>query len=206
MKTEKLLSKPLCITVLVLAFIYGIALPFFWGNDPTSSTGTLSLLCEDKKPFFWAWSTLSSLGVILNIQYLYKKYRYKNNFLNVLCVISFISACLIALTLGHPIDSWNPKRIVHWIATGLFVVFIFAPVELFFILNVNKFKHFKILTVCVLSILLTFLGIFIFVGKSGLMEMIPLAMLEIFLFAVNFVMGPAKTTDKEETKDKVLKK
>ena len=198
MKTEKLLSKPLCITLLSLAFIYGVALPFFWGNNPTLSTGTLSLLCEERKLYFWAWSTLSSLGVTLNIQYMYKKYGYKNKLLDFLCVMAIISACLIALTLGHPTDSWNPKRIVHWVSTGLFVVFLFAPVELFFLINLKKYKHFKLLTFCVLSILLVFLGIFIFIGKSGLMEMIPLAMLEVFLFVVNFVLGAQTAEPKKE--------
>ena len=42
------------------------------------------------------------------------------------------------------------------------------------------------LTVCTFAILGTFVVIFATVGKSALMEMIPLALIEIFLFAVNF--------------------
>lgn len=198
MKTEKLLSKPLCIALLALAFVYGIALPFFWGNDPTSPTGTLSLLCEDRKLYFWLWGILSSLSVILNIQYMYKKFGYKNKLLNFSCILSFLNVCLIAITLGHPIDSWNPKRVVHWIATGMFVVFTFIPVEAFFILNFKKYKHFKLLTFCALSIILTFVGIFVFVGKSGLMEMIPLAMLQVFLFIVNFALNLTVTETNKE--------
>ena len=77
MKTEKIFSKPLCITVLFAAFVYGLALPFFWGNNPASELGTLSLLCEDRKAWFWLWGVLTSGGILINTQYMYKKFGMK---------------------------------------------------------------------------------------------------------------------------------
>ncbi len=183
---RKLISKPVCLAFLVCAFIYGLVLPFCWGNDPTSETGTLSLLCEDRKIWFWIWGILSSGGIIINTQYMYKKYGYKNRFLDVLCILGFIGVVCVALTLGHPIDSWNPKRILHWVATGFYIAFTLAPIALFFILNIKKYKGFKLLTLCTFLILLTFLLLFGVMGKSAVMEMVPLAMFEALLFAVNF--------------------
>ena len=113
MNLRKLVSKPVCMVFLVCAFIYGLVLPFCWGNDPTSETGTLSLLCEDRKIWFWIWGILSSGGIIINTQYMYKKYGYKNRFLDVLCILGFVGVVCVALTLGHPIDSWNPKRFLQ---------------------------------------------------------------------------------------------
>ena len=189
MKTQnKILSKPLCIGLISCAFVYGLILPFCWGNDPTSEFGTLSLLCEDgvRQLWFWIWGILSSGSIILNTQYMYKKFEYKSTFLNVLCLLGFIGIVCVALTLGHPIDSWNPKRILHWVATGLYIAFTIAPIALFFIINIKKFKRFGLFTVCTFAILAIFLLIFGILGKSAIMEMVPLALFEILLVIVNF--------------------
>ncbi len=183
---KKLYSKPVCIVVLACAFVYGLALPFFWGNDPTQPTGTLSLLCENRKIYFWLWGILMSGSINLNAQYMYRKFGYKNRFLDVLCVLSFLSMCIVALTLGHSIADWNPKRLMHWIATGMFIAFCALSVALFFILNIKNRKDFILPTVCIAAILLTFVVIFVFVGKSAIMEMVPLAMLQVFMLIVNF--------------------
>lgn len=176
----------MCIAVLGAAFVYGLALPFFWGNNPASELGTLSLLCEDRKAWFWLWGILSSGGIVLNTQYMYNKFSMKSRFLDFLCALSFIGVCLVALTLGHSIEDWNPKRIAHWVATGFFIIATVASIALFFIINRKKHRKFDMLAACTFLILGTFIVIFVVVGKSALMEMIPLALLEIFIFAVNF--------------------
>jgi hypothetical protein len=72
------------------------------------------------------------------------------------------------------------------VATGIFIAFTVASIALYFIINRKKNKIFNYLTVGIFGILATFLVIFIGVGKSALMEMIPLAMLEAYLFVINF--------------------
>lgn len=186
MKLEKIISKPLCIGLLFCAFVYGLALPFFWGNNPASEMGTLSLLCEDHKIYFWLWGILTSGSIILNAQYMYNKFGYRSKFFDALCIISFLSMACVAATLGHSIDSWNPKRIAHWVATGCFIAFTVASIALFFIFNLKKHKSFGVLTICTFLILGTFAVLFALVGKSAIMEMVPLALIEIFLFVVNF--------------------
>lgn len=194
MLKDKLLSPKICIGILAVAFVYGLVLPFMWGNNPALPTGTLSLLCEDRKLWFLLWGTLMSGSVILNTQYLYKKYEYKNRFFDALCVLAFISMIGVTVTLGHSIEDWNPKRITHWVMTGMFIVFTLLPIALFFILNIKNRKEFIFPTVCVFAIFLSFVAIFVLVGKSALMEMIPLALLQIFLFYLNFM----KKTGKKE--------
>lgn len=179
-------SKAFCIGFLAAAFVYGLILPFCWGNNPASELGTLSLLCEDKKLFFWIWGILTSGSIIANTQYMYRKFSYKSKFFNVLCILAFISMALIALTLGHSIADWNPKRIAHWVATGVFIALTAAPILLFFIKNRRAHKQFTSLALCTVAILMTFVVIFVFVGKSALMEMIPIALIEAFLFVINF--------------------
>lgn len=205
MKREKFLSVPVCIILLVFAFVYGLALPFFWGNDPTSPLGTLSLLCEDRKIYFWLWGMLTSGSILLNTQYMYKKFGYKSRFFDILCILAFLSMVCVALTLGHSIDSWNPKRVLHWVATGCFIAFTVASIALFFIFNRKKHKSFDILTLCTFLILGSFVAIFVFVGKSALMEMVPLALIEVFIFIVNFT--PLVKTEKslEPLNDSLIK-
>ncbi len=173
-------------TLLILSFVYGLILPFCWGNNPLSSTGTLSVLCEDRQLFFWIWGMLGAGGLALNVQYLYKKFEIHNKFLNSLCILSFLSMVGVALTLGHDITTWNPKRIIHWVTTGLFIGLLIASISLFFLIYIKQFKHFGILAVCSLSVLAVFLFMFLIIGKSGLMEIVPLAMIQIFMFIVNF--------------------
>ena len=122
----------------------------------------------------------------MNTQYMYRKFSFKSKFYDVLCALSFISVCVVALTLGHSIENWNPKRIAHWMATGIFIAFTLLPIVLFFMKNIKKHKQFVAFTVVAFMILATFLVIFAVVGKSALMEMIPIAMMQIFLFVVNF--------------------
>lgn len=195
MTMKKLINKPFCMAMLLCGLVYGLALPFFWGNDPMSPLGTLSLLCEDRKLWFWLWGILMSGGIELNAQYMYKKFGCKSKLLDILCILSFVGMCCIALTLGHSIADWNPKRILHWVATGAFIVLTFASIALFFIMN-RKTKGFGILIVCICVILLTFVFIFAFVGKSALMEMVPFAMLQILLFIINFTKAVPVTEDR----------
>ncbi|MBR3768291.1 MAG: TMEM165/GDT1 family protein [Clostridia bacterium] len=193
MREIKNFPKIPCIGILAVAFVYGLILPFCWGNDPTAEHGTLSLLCEDRKVFFWIWGILTSGSIIINTQYMYRKFSYKNKFFDTLCALAFIFMGIIALTLGHSIEDWNPKRLAHWIATGLFIALTVAPILLFFIVNRKRYKSFDILSLCTLLILSTFIIIFAVVGKSALMEMVPIALVEVFLFIINFT--PAVKTE-----------
>lgn len=195
---NKILSKPLCIGILFCAFAYGLALPFFWGNNPASELGTLSLLCEDRKAWFWLWGMLTSGGIYINSLYMFDKFAIKSKLCSVLGALGIVSMAVVALTLGHSIEDWNPKRIAHWVATGVFIAFTVASIALYFIINRKKHKAFGVLTLCVFGILATFLIIFIAVGKSALMEMIPLAMIEVFLFTVNFTPAVKAQTKQEQ--------
>lgn len=185
MKKNNYFSQ-VCAVLLGVAFVYGLVLPFMWGNDPLSETGTLSLLCEDRKIFFWIWGILTCGSIALNTKYIYNRFSYKNKLFDAMCILSVISVCLVALTLGHSIADWNPKRICHWVATGMYIAFTVAPLLLFFLVNLKKQKYFGVLAGCVLFILGTFVFIFAVIGKSALMEMVPIALIEIFLFVLNF--------------------
>ena len=59
--TESKTYRAFALLLLPAAFIYGLVLPFCWGNNPAEVHGTLSLLCENHIPAFWVWTLLSCL-------------------------------------------------------------------------------------------------------------------------------------------------
>lgn len=186
MAKKTVIFRNICLASLAAAFVYGLVLPFMWGNNPLSETGTLSLLCEDRKLFFWIWGILTAGSIVINTRYIYAKFEYKNKLFDVMNILAIVSICIVALSLGHSIADWNPKRLIHWIATGMYIVFTLAPLLLFFLHNIKKVRYFPVLALCVVLILMCFVVIFAVVGKSALMEMVPLALMELFLFVLNF--------------------
>jgi len=178
-------NKYVCISFFALALIYGIVLPFCWGNDPSTMYGTLSLLCENHIPFFWIWAVLTGGCFLFNTEYMYMKFGYKNRLLDAFLLLSVIGMFIIAATLGHSIENWNPKRVLHWTGTIMYILFIAAAILLFFLLNL-KIKGFKALAVIMAVVFAGIAVWFIILGRSGYMEMVPVAAVEILLFVVNF--------------------
>ena len=173
---------------LVAGLVFGNGLMFCFGNDPFSPVGTLSILCEDRKYLYWIWALFVVGGYFLNTLYAYRKYEETSRFLRVLCVIAVLAACGIGLSLKHDITNWNPKRIVHWISTGLYMVMLSLSLFLFLVKNAKKYRGFPLLAALVLLCALT-VGVWLAVlGKSGMMEMVPNTLLSVLLFLLNFVL------------------
>lgn len=187
-----ILGKPFSMCLLIAGFTYGLILPWCWGNDPFSEVGTLSILCEDRKLFFWIWVVLVGGAYLVSTNYAYIKYKDNSKFLRILSVLTFFACCGIALSLKHDITTWNPKRIVHWVATGMYIACVALSVFILLVRNRNTYKGFKALMIVTLLIvgsipvwLLTF-------GKSAMMEMIPNALFQIMLFVIDYAM-PVET-------------
>ncbi|MBQ7638847.1 MAG: hypothetical protein IJS90_08105 [Clostridia bacterium] len=174
-----------CIVFLVSAFIYGLVLPFCWGNNPMDYRGTLSHLCEHHKPFFWIWAFLTGGCFLFNAEHMFIKVGYSNRFLDVLLILAVLGMFVIAATLEHSIENWNPTRVVHWTGTILYIVCIALAVLLFFLLNLNV-RGFKVLAGIMVFIIVGFIVWFVKLGRSAVIEMIPIASVEIMMFVVNF--------------------
>lgn len=175
-----------CIAFLVSAFIYNLVLPFCWGNNPFDTYGTISLLCEHRKPYFWAWAFLVGGGYFLNFRYMYSKFGYKSKLLDFSNIMMVLGVLGVALSLDHSIQTWNAKRIIHWATTILYIVFIGVSLLVFFIANIKRDKVFiKLTAVCAGIVLLLALW-FLVLGRSGMMEIVPNALVMIFIFVINF--------------------
>lgn len=191
-------GKPFCMFFLIAGFVYGLVLPWCWGNNPFDEFGTLSILCEDRKFFFWIWVVLVGGAYLLNTIFAFRKFKDESRFLRVLSVLTFVACCAIALSLKHDVHSWNPKRIVHWIATGLYIACVALSVFIFLMRNRKKFKGFNALAILTVLLVATIPVWLLTIGKSAMMEMIPNAFFQIMLFILNFVL-PVKEIEPKET-------
>lgn len=184
--------KAICTAFLGAGMIINWVLPFCWGNNPFDTYGTLSLLCEHRKGWFWLWSVLVYGGSFLNMRYMYKKFDCKSKLLDVLNALMLISAAGVALSLDHSIETWNAKRIIHWIVTITLIVFLGASLLVFVLKNIKKQKAFIVLTAAVVAIIGVVALWFLVIGRSGMMEIVPNTLVMIFLFVVNFTPAVKK--------------
>ncbi len=182
------LSTPVCFFMLAAAIIFGNGIMYLFGNDPASPVGTLSLLCEDRKYLFWIWAFFVGGGFYLNILYAYRKYRENARFLRILCLFGLLAVCGIGLSLKHDITTWNPKRIVHWVSTGMYMAAIGFSLFLFFVRNRKRYKGFTALSVLVVAVACGIVTWLFTIGKNGYLEMVPATVLQFLLMAINFIV------------------
>ena len=188
MKSIRILGKNrwVCLGFLIPAFVYGLVLPFCWGNNPADTYGTLSLLCEHRVGWFWMWTVLTGGCFLVNLERLFLTHRCRSWLPDLCACLSVFGMVLTAATLNHSIATWNPKRVTHWIGAILYAAFILAAFLLFFILQVKRSRRFlPFLIFTALMVVVMFVWLVI-IGRNGYMECIPVALFEIMLFLLNF--------------------
>ena len=185
---QKLLSKPVCFFFLIAGLIIGNGIMFLFGNDPSKPLGTISILCEDRKYLFWIWAFFVVGGYFLNTLYAYRRYHETSKLLLFISVFAVIAACGIGLSLKHDVTTWNPKRIVHWVSTGVYMAALGLSIMIFLFKNAKRYHGFLFLGIVVLLILFGIAVWLLTLGKSGLMEMVPNTILEILLLLLNFIL------------------
>ena len=182
--SRRLLSKPVCLVFLIVEIVFGNGMMFLFGNNPADPLGTISLLCEDRKYLFWIWVVG---GYYLNTLYAYRRYDERSRALRVLCVIAVAAACGIGLSLKHDVTTWNPKRVAHWISTGVYMATLGLTLFLFLLKNAKRYEGFTAMAVTVAVIAAMIVLWLLLIGKSGLMEMVPNTLLEMLLLYLNFI-------------------
>lgn len=179
-------QKIFCLLLLLAALIYGLVLPFCWGNDPAEVHGTLSLLCENHIPAFWVWTVLTGGAFTLNLLLCYDRYDDRRKILRFAIALSMLGMILTAATLNHSIENWNPKRILHWIGAMLYAAGLAAAFLLFYLRQVRQNRCFLLffgVSVALLSGVVVQLLVF---DRNGYMEIIPIAAFELELLLLNF--------------------
>lgn len=184
-KTRDILTTPAsCIFFFISAFLIGIILPFCWGNNPGDTYGTLSILCEDRKPWFWLWTVLTGGCFYCNLNRMFIRYKNDKLIFRISVFVMLVGMLITALTLKHSVQTMNAKRIIHWAGAIMYAAFALLSNFLFYLSMLKKDRRFSVPFILICSLVLLMIVWLFVIGRSGYMEFIPIAITEIMMFTV----------------------
>lgn len=173
-------NKTLTMIVLVMAFIYNVVFGFL--RDPAGTDNTLSWLGYDYPHGFLLWGALTAAAYFLNLLYLYTKFGCRNRTGAGMAYTALLIAPVVVF-----INDWGWEQWVHLVATILFVACNALSMLLFFFGRARrKNKRFLALGVLGVLVIAGMLVVQFTLGKSGLMELVPLWFGMGVLFLANF--------------------
>lgn len=139
---------------------------------------------------FRAWGVIAAATVFSNTMYCYRKYGFNSR---VGIIMGSLGSAAIYLTINCPSmgdedkDFSIPRCSVHWAGALLFAVCCAAPLVIFLFSKAKREKgRFLFGLVFFVGLLLVMLVLLITVGKSAIIENIPMVAAYILLFALNF--------------------
>ncbi len=171
------------------AFItwYGfLSFPEQFGNILTDVTA--SMLGLRYPLYFRAWGVLSSLSVFTNVLYMYRKNNYYSK---TGIIITSLGCAALFITVNVPSAGlelvMTPRCLSHWASALIFAFFAAAGVILF-LLSKSKQKDVKyiVATIVLCSFLVLMLILLVTVGKSAFIENLPMWVVYVLLFMINF--------------------
>ncbi|GEM_PF-296360 len=172
-------NRKLCMAVLLMALVYNVI--FGCVRNPLGEENTISWIGYDHPFGFLAWGGLTAAAFFLNISYLYRRYHYTGK----IGAVALYTAPMMAMTVIF-INDWGWEHVLHWIGAIGFIALNGAALLLFFLHNFKKHIRYKITSFAVAGMLLAMLVILLTVGKSGLLELVPMWIAMALLFLVNF--------------------
>ena len=201
-KTGSLLdNRKLCMTVLLMALVYNVI--FGCVRNPLGADNTISWIGFDHPFGFLVWGGLTAAAFFLNISYLYRRFHYAGK----IGTVALYTAPMMAMTVIF-INDWGWEHVLHWIGAIGFIALNGAALLLFFLHNFKKHISYKLTSLMVAGMLLAMLIILLAVGKSGLLELIPMWAAMALLLLVNFtglypvMEQPSLTAPKRKSRKK----
>ena len=185
------------------AFItwYGfLSFPAQFGNILTDVTA--SMLGLRYPLYFRIWGVLASVSIFTNTIYMYRKNNYQGK---TGAIIASLGCAAIYVTINVPsagLDLVMTARCLsHW-ATALIFAFLGAAGVIIFLFHKSKQKDKKyiVATVIFVAVLLLMLVLLVTVGKSAFIENLPMWVVYVLLFIINFTSFFDKTEIKEKQK------
>ena len=191
-------AKWLCMIGAVVGVIYVVAFGFLDAPNRAGEPATMS----DKLHYvtasmiglvhpwlFKLWGILTGTTMFTNILYLYRKFHY-NSKLGI--ILGSVGAAAIYLSLNCPScgetkDFSDPRCLAHWLGALVFALCIASPIIVFLFSMARRerglFLLWFIVAVVFLAVMLVLL---IVVGKSTLIENLPVIGGFLLLFLLNF--------------------
>ncbi len=195
--------KAFCLVGIIFGCVYVTWYGFF-GDQPfieKVKTITASMIGLDFPWHFRGWGVFASMTIFTNTMFAYRRYNY-NSKLGV--ILGSIGSAAIFVTINCPsmgeemhLDS--PRCMAHWTGALIFAFCCAAPMVILLFSKARKEKGaFLAAFIIFCAILATMLVLLITVGKSAIIENIPMQAAYILLFLLNFTnIFEKKTAAKE---------
>lgn len=183
--------KAFCLVGIIFGCVYVTWYGFF-GDQPfieKVKTITASMIGLDFPWHFRGWGVFASMTIFTNTMFAYRRYNY-NSRLGV--ILGSIGSAAIFVTINCPsmgeemhLDS--PRCMAHWAGALIFAFCCAAPMVILLFSKARKEKGaFLAAFIIFCAILATMLVLLITVGKSAIIENIPMQAAYILLFLLNF--------------------
>lgn len=183
--------KAFCLVGIIFGCVYVTWYGFF-GDQPfieKVKTITASMIGLDFPWHFRGWGVFASMTIFTNTMFAYRRYDY-NSKLGV--ILGSIGSAAIFVTISCPsmgeemhLDS--PRCMAHWAGALIFAFCCAAPMVILLFSKARKEKGaFLAAFIIFCAILATMLVLLITVGKSAIIENIPMQAAYILLFLLNF--------------------
>lgn len=183
--------KAFCLVGIIFSCVYVTWYGFF-GDQPfieKVKTITASMIGLDFPWHFRGWGVFASMTIFTNTMFAYRRYNY-NSKLGV--ILGSIGSAAIFVTINCPsmgeemhLDS--PRCMAHWAGALIFAFCCAAPMVILLFSKARKEKGaFLAAFIIFCAILATMLVLLITVGKSAIIENIPMQAAYILLFLLNF--------------------
>lgn len=192
-------NKTLALVFLTMALVYNVIFGFI--RNPAGTDNTLSYLGYDYPHGFLMWGVLTAAALFLNIIFMYKKFGYsgKTGTVFAICAVFFMPGVVF-------INDWGWEQTAHLIVTLIFIALNSIAVLLFFIHNFKNHTKYKITTFAIILVLAGMIAVQFTLGKSGLLELVPLWFAMVLLFISNFTNFyppfPSSGTDSPKQKSR----
>lgn len=183
--------KAFCLVGIIFGCVYVTWYGFF-GDQPFIEKVkiiTASMIGLDFPWHFRGWGVFASMTIFTNTMFAYRRYNY-NSKLGV--ILGSIGSAAIFVTINCPsmgeemhLDS--PRCMAHWAGALIFAFCCAAPMVILLFSKARKEKGaFLVAFIIFCAILATMLVLLITVGKSAIIENIPMQAAYILLFLLNF--------------------
>ena len=191
-KQTKGMAVAACVILVVgCAFVVGYG---FLGEEPFIDKVryiTASMIGMNYPWMFRLWGVLGAASLFINTLYCYRKFNYNSK---VGIIAGSIGAVAIYVTVNCPSMGEKalsffprPRMVGHWAGALIFAFGCAVPVVLFLFNSAKRLKgKFAVTAVVFVALLLLMLALLIFVGKSAIIENIPMVAAYALLLAFNF--------------------
>ena len=192
------IAKWLCLIGCVVGCVYVVAFGFL---DAPNREGEIASFSDKLRyvtasmiglvwpKLFKLWGVLGGATLFANTMYAYRKFEFESK---TGVILGSLGAAAIYMTINCPSygetkDFSVPRCAAHWSGALLFAVLIAAPLVIFLFRKAKEEKGIFLWTfVIVVILLLTMVILLITVGKSAMIENIPMIAGYILVYLLNF--------------------